>query len=622
MPTEQLPPGQGSAITNVPQAETSPTARRIARTILNGFDAYFADFQNMTLGAKARFETADWHGIMEAHTDRLDLYKFRILQLLKLVRGVTSKDTSDLELWREARTAFAQLVKSHINYEIAESFFNSIFCALFDHHHIHDRNLFVLPSRPLEEKPVPEYSIYITYSTGTGIEDLMGRILDDFAFSVPWENRERDIASLAAEFNTGALPLLGCPLAEVRIDILESIFYRNKAGYIVGRAIGGGKTLPLLMPCRNNQAGGIYVDTLIFEPSLASIVFGFTRAYFMVDTAIPSRFVRFVNSFLPGKSVAEIYNALGFNKHGKTEFYRDMIAHLRRSDDLFVTAPGIKGMVMTVFTLPSYGVVFKVIKDRFDQPKTVTEAIVRDKYKLVSRSDKAGRMADTQEYTNFIFYRNRFSEELIDELLDKAPSKIIIRDKLLIIRHLYVERRMTPLNIFLSGASGNEIQTVMDDYGNAIRQLAAANIFPGDMLLKNFGVTRHSRVVFYDYDEICLLTECNFRKIPEPRNELDEFAERPWYPVAENDIFPEEFRLFFTGNPAARKAFESLHADLYDYRYWQKLQQDINDGIIADTFPYRSGKRFSRQQSAGLEASSGASRLSSGSTNQPPRKLA
>lgn len=578
----------------VPQAETSPTARRIAKTILNGFDAFFADFQNLTLGAKARFETADWHAVLEAHTERLDFYKLKSQQVVKLVQGVTSKDTSDLELWREARTAFAQLVKANINYEIAESFFNSIFCVMFEHHHIHDRNMFVLPSRPLEDKPVPDYSIYITYKMRDGVAGLMGRILDDYAFSVPWEDRKRDVRKLTEAFERQVVPLFDCPLREIRIDILESIFYRNKAAYIIGRATNDRITLPLLFPCRNNELGGIYIDTLISETDLASIVFGFTRTYFMVDAPIPSRFVRFINSFLPGKSLAEIYNSLGFNKHGKTEFYRDIINHLRRSDDLFVPAAGIKGMVMTVFTLPSYGVVFKVIKDRFGSPKTVTEKVVMEKYRLVSRADKAGRMADTQEYKNFIFYRNRFSEELVEELQRTAGSKILLRDKLLIIRHLYVERRMTPLNIYLSTASDEQIRNVMEDYGNAIKQLAAANIFPGDMLLKNFGVTRHSRVVFYDYDEISLLTDCNFRKIPEPRNDFDELADRPWYPVAENDIFPEEFRLFFSGNAAAREAFESQHSDLYDCRYWQMLQDNIRRGIVADTIPYRASKRFSR----------------------------
>jgi isocitrate dehydrogenase kinase/phosphatase len=254
---------------------------------------------------------------------------------------------------------------------------------------------------------------------------------------------------------------------------------------------------------------------------------------------------------------------------------------------------------MTVFTLPSFGVVFKVIKDRFDPPKQVTEEIVREKYRLVSRSDRAGRMADTQEYANFIFYRNRFSEELIAELQRVAPSKLWMDEKWIIIRHLYVERRMEPLNIYLTHAGPDAVRDAMDEYGSAIKQMAAANIFPGDMLLKNFGVTRHGRVVFYDYDEICPLTECNFRKIPEPRNEEDLMSGQPWYTVAESDVFPEEFRLFFSGNPVARSGFEAQHADLYDYRYWQSLQQRIRDGFVFDTFPYRRSKRFdpSRGQS-------------------------
>jgi isocitrate dehydrogenase kinase/phosphatase len=314
---------------------------------------------------------------------------------------------------------------------------------------------------------------------------------------------------------------------------------------------------------------------------------------------VPSRYVRFLLSLMPQKGAAELYNSIGFNKHGKTEFYRDIIHHMKQSDDLYVIAPGIKGMVMTVFTLPSFGVVFKVIKDRFDPPKQVTEEIVREKYRLVSRSDRAGRMADTQEYANFIFYRNRFSEELIAELQRVAPSKLWMDEKWIIIRHLYVERRMEPLNIYLTHAGPDAVRDAMDEYGSAIKQMAAANIFPGDMLLKNFGVTRHGRVVFYDYDEICPLTECNFRKIPEPRNEEDLMSGQPWYTVAESDVFPEEFRLFFSGNPVARSGFEAQHADLYDYRYWQSLQQRIRDGFVFDTFPYRRSKRFdpSRGQS-------------------------
>ena len=577
----------------------SPAARRIARTILNGFESYFAEFQNITLGARHRFETARWQAVQEANIERLDIYKHKVNRVARLAGEVSSKELSDLELWGEARTAYAQLVSNHSNYEIAETFFNSIFCTVHAHEHIHDRHIFVMPSRPLDSKPLPEYSIYVRYDASAGLAAMLGRMFDDFEFALPWEDRERDIASIVRALEAGLLARPGVDAPSLRVEVLESVFYRNKAAYIVGRAMAGGQMIPFILPCLNNESGGIYIDTLLTDTDDASIVFSFTRTYFMVDAPVPSRYVRFLLSLMPQKGAAELYNSIGFNKHGKTEFYRDIIGHMKQSDDLYVIAPGIKGMVMTVFTLPSFGVVFKVIKDRFDPPKQVTEEIVREKYRLVSRSDRAGRMADTQEYANFIFYRNRFSEELIAELQRVAPSKLWMDEKWIIIRHLYVERRMEPLNIYLTHAGPDAVRDAMDEYGSAIKQMAAANIFPGDMLLKNFGVTRHGRVVFYDYDEICPLTECNFRKIPEPRNEEDMMSGQPWYTVAESDVFPEEFRLFFSGNPVARSGFEAQHADLYDYRYWQELQQRIRDGFVFDTFPYRRSKRFdpSRGQS-------------------------
>ncbi len=588
-------------MSNVPHPANStsnalltPSAKRIAKTILNGFDAYFADFQNITLGAKARFETCNWLAVQEAHIVRIELYKRKVMQVCSLVQGVTSKNVLALDIWQQARQAYALLVTNHRNYEIAETFFNSVFCNLFNHQQIHDRYLFVKPSKQEDNKQLREYAIYFSYGAEFGLTNLINRIFDDFEFSVPWEDRARDVRRMVDAIEQATLALQDLPTNDMRIDVLESIFYRNKGAYLVARAVIGDIIIPVIVPFQHNEQGGIYADAILLDGDSASRVFSFTRSYFMVDTPIPSRFVKFLRSIMPRKDVSELYNAIGLNKHGKTEFYRHVIQHMKRSDDQFVIAPGIKGMVMSVFTLPSYDVVFKIIKDRFDPPKKVTEVIVKEKYKLVSRSDRAGRMADTQEYTNFIFYRNRFSAELLDELQKVAPSKLIITDKLIIIKHLYTERRMVPLNIYLDKATDAQIEDVMDEYGNAIKQLAAANIFTGDMLLKNFGVTRHGRVVFYDYDEICLITECVFRKIPAAQNEIDEMSDRPWYTVGEFDIFPEEFRLFFSGNPSARKAFEKRHADLYDYRYWQTIQDELRAGKINDTFPYRRHQRFAR----------------------------
>ena len=388
---------------------------------------------------------------------------------------------------------------------------------------------------------------------------------------------------------------------KVEVQVLNHHFYRNKGAYIVGRIVSGGKSMPFVLPILHNEAGAVYVDTVLFGSDKVSVLFSFTRSYFLVDASIPSQYVLFLQQLMPAKPISEIYSSMGFNKHGKTYYHRCARRHMENTSDKFDIAPGIKGMVMSVFTLPSYDFVFKIIKDKFTPPKEMTREQVKAKYALVKRWDRAGRMADTQEFTNLAFARERFSDELMEELRKVAPSMIEEHGKALVFKHIYVERRMIPLNLYLQNASDEQLAAVMDEYGNAIKQLAAADIFPGDMLLKNFGVTRHGRVVFYDYDEIVPLTDCTFRKIPEPRTEAEEMANKPWYTVGPNDIFPEEFRLFFSGNQRARKVFDEIHSDLYEASFWQNLQETIRSGHVEDFFPYRRELRFDRTPQAVAE---------------------
>lgn len=312
----------------------------------------------------------------------------------------------------------------------------------------------------------------------------------------------------------------------------------------------------------------------------------------MVDVDIASEMVDFLRSFLPTKSLGELYNSIGFEKHGKTVFYRDFLRNLAKSTDQYVIAPGIKGMVMHVFTLPSYGVVFKIIKDRFAPPKQVTQEEVKNAYALVNSHDRVGRMTDPYVFENLVFEKKRFSKDLIDELLEDAPSKVKVTEDTIEIKHLYVEKKMTPLNLYLQDATPEEAEEVIEEYGNAIKELAAVNIFPGDMLLKNFGVTRLNRVVFYDYDEIGFLTDYNFRLIPEARDDFDEMSATPYYHVGTHDIFPEEFPRFLIGNPLMREIFYRLHGDLYNVRFWKDMQDRLHRKEIIDVYPYRDHRRF------------------------------
>jgi len=571
----------------------------MAKTILNGFRSYFADYLNSTLTAKARFEKADWHGVSQANVERLELYKDKVAQTVQYLEVVTNKDIANLTLWGEAKKAYTQLVFNFPNFEIAETFFNSVFSDIHDHDKINDDIIYVISSQ-LIESPEAEYSIFVRYE-GENFRDTFQRILEEAEFSLPMEDLNLDLDCIMSVFNQEMVPHLKGAAETIKFDLLESTFYRSKAAYMVGRLVDGDQTFPMALVILNNEQGALYVDTALFNADELSVVFSFTQNHFMVDAPLPYQYALFLKNLVPNKLNYEIYNALGFPKHAKTEFYRQLVGHLNNSNDKFVVAPGIKGMVMTVFTLPSYNIVFKIIKDKFAPPKEVTHQIVREKYRLVSRHDRIGRMADTQEFDNLVFPLSRFSNELIEELQKVASSQIEIRDDKLLIKHLYTERYMTPLNIFLESADDSEIRNAMEEYGNCIKQLAAANIFPGDMPLKNFGVTRHGRVVFYDYDEIATLTDCNFRRIPQARTEQEEMQSGTWYTVGPDDIFPEEFRLFFSGNIKARKMFEEIHSELYDVTFWTDLQEQIRDGYVVDVFPYRRAKRFDRGKSSLLE---------------------
>ncbi|MDX1505126.1 MAG: bifunctional isocitrate dehydrogenase kinase/phosphatase [Spongiibacter sp.] len=570
--------------------------RRLAMAILNGFDAFFAEYKNITLGAQARFEAADWHGAQKAMRARLDLWKQKRAIVAEAAYTITGGSVESRDNWEEAKHEYAELIKHHDNYEIAQSFFNSIYCYVFKHEKIREQHTFAMTPAG-HNGPMDSDSILRRYRfDGNNATEIVKQLLDNCEFNIPWEDQERDIGFIMDVVNRELMPRIPeGNTGEIIVETLESLFFRNKAAYLVGRVFSGDFSKPFVLPILHTENGSIFVDSLLHDPDDISILFSFSRSYFMVDASIPSEYVAFLRRLMPHKEIFELYNAMGMPKHGKTEFFRFAVNDTINSEDPYVIAPGIKGMVMLVFTRPDFGYVYKVIKDRFTPPKEMTRDHVKKCYSLVKRWDRGGRMADTQEFNNLAFDRRRFSDELMAELYKEVPSLIEENGNVLILKHVYIERKMTPLNLYLKDCDEQQLYSVMDEYGNAIKQLAAGNIFPGDMLLKNFGVTRHGRVVFYDYDEICPLTDCNFRALPEPKNDEQAMATQPWYEVKPEDVFPEEFRLFFSGNQRAKKVFDELHSDLYQPEYWRELQDRIRAGYVADVFPYRKKQRFQQR---------------------------
>ena len=591
-----------------PHRLTDRNAFDIAQAMREGFDRHYSLFRQTSAEAKQRFELADWHGQQRAQAQRIEFYDKRVDEAVARLRDEFSVEQLSMDAWQQAKLHFIGLLVDHHQPELAETFFNSVTAKLLHRSYFRNDFIFVRPAVSTEyienDEPTsaPTYRAY--YPTLANLHDTLVKVVTHFELQCEFEDLARDMHQVMAALQVQAkLPLSEWRLrANFQIQVLSSLFYRNKAAYLVGKIINGFTEMPMCLPVLHNEQGQLVIDAALLREDELLIVFSFARAYFMVDMEVPSAHVQFLRSLMPRKPRAELYNALGLQKHGKNLFYRDLLAHQRHSSDHFRIAPGIKGMVMLVFDLPSFPYVFKCIKDFYPPQKETTREQIKSKYLLVKQHDRVGRMADTLEYSNVAFPRHRFEDQLVAELKHFCPSLVEEDGDMLMLRHLYIERRMIPLNIYLHDASQegdvDAIERAVVEYGNAIKDLVAANIFPGDMLWKNFGVTRHGKVVFYDYDEIEYLTDCHFRKVPTPRNEEEEMSSEIWYRVGPKDVFPETFGPFLLGNPSVREVFLKHHADLLDAAFWQGHKERIQAGHVHDVFPYEPSKRFSAQRAA------------------------
>jgi isocitrate dehydrogenase kinase/phosphatase len=600
-----------------PQRLDSSLAYDIAKAMMDGFNRHYQLFRTESARAKHRFETADWHGQQRAQRERIEFYDLRVRECSNRLEHEFKAGEQAMDIWQQVKLHYIGLLVNHHQPELAETFFNSVTTKILHRSYFQNDFIFVRPAVSTEYIENGESEARPTYRCYYPARDTMGEVLvqmvNDFDLRNSFVNLARDAALVQAAMveRLGDAKLR----ANFQIQVLTSLFFRNKGAYIVGKLINGFNEFPFALPVLPNKVGQVAIDAALFGEDDLLMLFSFARAYFMVDMEIPSAYVLFLRSMMPRKPRNEIYNALGLAKQGKTLFYRDFLHHLSHSSDQFRIAPGIKGMVMLVFDLPSFPYVFKVIKDYYPPQKDTTREKIKGKYLLVKQHDRVGRMADTLEYSEVGFPRDRFNDELIAEIEKFAPSQLEIVDRdgdgrlEVIIKHVYIERRMIPLNIYLQeafdagGAEPNpaegaparareQIERGVFEYGNAIKDLVAANIFPGDMLWKNFGITRNGKVVFYDYDEIEYITDCNFRKVPTARCEEDEMSGEVWYTVGPKDVFPETFAPFLLGNPVVREVFMKHHADLLDAAFWQSHKERIQQGYVYDVFPYEQDKRF------------------------------
>ena len=584
------------AAADLQAADPEDIAPWIADTVYAGYVEYIAAFQNLTRRAAANFTTRSWTS-QDADAIKRLLVHTEIVQRTVAEVHPHLRTTPDRRgTWRTARTAYKRRITQRTDLELAETFFNSVTRRIFTTIGVdNDVELRWFGASTLP-RGLGRSEMFGTWTRTGGSAAMAQSILESYDFGVPWVDLVGDARRAGARIDAFLLDSWAT-LDLDGIDMLATVFYRNKGAYLVGRLRHLNRVTPIVFPIIHGD-GGIQIDTVLLTESQASRLFSFTRSYFFVETPKPAELVGFCKSMLPMKSISELYTSVGFHQHGKTTLYRSLYRHMQNSHDKIMRARGTPGMVMSVFTLVSFNVVFKIIKDRFDPPKNTTRQAVRDRYRLVAQHDRVGRMVDAHEFENLSFDRDRFDPDLLDELLTEASLTVRVEGDQVVISHVYTERQVYPLNLYLREMSADRAEAAALDWGWAIKDLAAANIWPGDLFTKNFGVTRHGSVVFYDYDEITLLDACRFRRIPQSDDHEHEMRSTPWFAVEPGDIFPEQFPTFMSFPTDVPREiwerFQAVHGDLFTPDFWIDVQGRLAEDDIPEFYPYPDRLRFRR----------------------------
>jgi len=561
---------------------------RAGALIVDAFDDYNARFSDITHRARRNFMRRNWARQRIDARERIDLYDQCIAETIGRLESRLAERLLSRTLWLDIRADYAGRIQHRLDAELYKTFFNTLTRRLFKTRGVDPGIEFVA----LDIEPTAQITHPVDrdiFSVEDASDGAFRRLLEHGDIRPAPERLAGDAevlgARLAADFDA-------LDDAPVSVELLKVVFYRDRRAYRIGRALGQRQWLPLVIALTHEDEG-IAVDALVTERRQVSILFGYTWSYFHADLPTVGDAIVFLRSLLPDKPVDELYTVLGRAKQGKTERYRHFVKALEStSDERLIEAEGTRGMVMVVFTLPSYPLVFKVVRDHFAPGKKIGREHVLTQYRLVFHHDRAGRLIDAQEYRHLAFDRTQVHPDLLDELERECGRSVRVDGDRMVVRHCFVQRRVRPLNLYLSECGSEQAADAVQDYGQAIKDLARSNLFPGDLFLKNFGVTRSRRVVFYDYDEVALVTDLNFRNVPPPRSEEEEFASDPWYPVNPGDVFPEHFPRFLDLAPRHRALFAKAHSELFDPDWWRELQERLAADPVATLWPYPDSARL------------------------------
>ncbi|MGH8119794.1 MAG: isocitrate dehydrogenase kinase/phosphatase AceK regulatory subunit, partial [Gammaproteobacteria bacterium] len=324
-----------------------------SQIIYDGFVRYNDAFHKMTRRAQTRFEQRDWKGHQEDIVERVNLYDKSVRRVVTDLRRVMAGRYKDHALWNAIRSYFGDRLKKVPDAGFMRTFFNSVTRRIFDTVGIDPQLEFVTSS--LEEDIEMLKSLNLRrYPYWGSVERIFETILEDFYFRVPYSDVTINATRIATEIIRFLKTQPGLDEDHIlRFEFIDTFFFQAARAYMIGRIILQNGISPIVIAFKNTDEG-IDVDAVLLSEDEVSIVFSYTRSYYFADPNSVVGTVHFIHTLLPKKPIDELYTVLGRLRQGKTERYRTFTRHLEHTDDKFVHTEGDRGLVMIVFTLPSY----------------------------------------------------------------------------------------------------------------------------------------------------------------------------------------------------------------------------------------------------------------------------
>jgi isocitrate dehydrogenase kinase/phosphatase len=385
--------------------------------------------------------------------------------------------------------------------------------------------------------------------------------------------------------------------------MLRPVFYRDREAYLVGELMSRGRKLPVVLALRNEETG-IRVDAVLTgKEDMRNILFISTRSTFHVHTDDYREVLSFLDALAPERGHPAMCAVLGFTHPARVALNQRLQRHLRESGERFSRTPGREGTAMVVFAPPSFPYVFKVIRDFSSKAGWTGRARIMDLYRWVHEINRGRLMLDAWLYRNLDFPRRHFDDGVLQELLVSAPNSVRIEGDRIILKHVYAQRRVQPLNQFFEESRDRALREgAIDALGTFIKDLAGMGLFIGDCygLTANTGLTHGSNVALFDFDDLGPLSRFRFRSTPQLPTEKDEFlwnteVDGAWFAVDEFDVLVDEWERYLGVPPDLRDYFRRRHGDLFTTDYWTGVQRRVAAGEFHYVVPYPAERCLANQ---------------------------